>query len=74
MTFVINLDGSDLCEANGGELGTACSLMQQLPCSFSITSLTAKIFFLATSLLKVKKLKPSLVSLYSETCVRSHLS
>ena len=58
--YLCEMDGSDLCEVDNGDLATARSQMPQLPPRFSETSCVAKTFtFLAVSLPKMKKLQPS---------------
>ena len=55
------VDGGDLCKADGSELhaAIACSQTPQLPPSFHEASHTVKTFFcLAASLPRVKKLNP----------------
>ena len=53
-------DNGDLCEADNGKLATAHSRIPQLPSHFNEAFHSAKMFFfLAASLLKVKKLQPS---------------
>ena len=57
-------DGDDLCEADDGELARALSRTLQVPPSFSEASRAAKtFFFLAISLLTVRKLQPFRVKL-----------
>ena len=59
--------GGDLCEVDDGKLATACSRMPQLPRCFSEDSHAAKtFFFLASSLLMVKKFQPFLVNLVED--------
>ena len=53
-------DGDDLCEVDHNKLITAHTRMPQLPPHFSEASHAANmLFFLPSSLLKVKKLQPS---------------
>ena len=53
------MDEGDICEADDGELATACSQMPQLPRCFYDAFHAAKTFFLAASLLQVEKFQSS---------------
>ena len=57
-------DSADICKADDSELASACSQMTQLPPRFIKASHTARTFvLLVASLLKVKKLQPSTITL-----------